>query len=129
MAPFRRANALWYSETNSFSELNRIDGKPMEFEWKIFPGFTTGGILNEIQKMMGELQCNPADFKDRIIFMSTFNNIGMQEEIMNYVKIIRKVLQNTHDNSSRSLVFPGAWIRKEVVRNLYTHSVSHAHFF
>ena len=36
----------WFSETNYFSELNRIDGKPMEFEWKM-------GILNEIQKMMG----------------------------------------------------------------------------
>ena len=59
----------WYSETNYFSELNRIDGKPMEFEWKIIPGFTTAGILNEIQKMMGELQCDPADFKARIIFM------------------------------------------------------------
>ena len=29
----------WYSDTNYFSELNRIDGQPMEFEWKIFPGF------------------------------------------------------------------------------------------
>ena len=75
VAPFRRANALRYSETNYFSELNRIDGKPIEFEWKIFPGFTTAGILNEIQNMMGELQCDPADFKDRIIFMSTFNDI------------------------------------------------------
>ena len=27
----------WYSETNYFSELNRIDGKTMEFEWKISP--------------------------------------------------------------------------------------------
>ena len=47
----------------------------MEFEWKIFPGLATAGILNEIQKMMGELQCVPADFKGRIIFMSTFNDI------------------------------------------------------
>ena len=39
----------WYSDTNFFSELSRIDGKSMESEWKIFPGFTTAGILNEIQ--------------------------------------------------------------------------------
>ena len=31
----------WYSENDYFSELNRIDGQPMEFEWKIFQGFTT----------------------------------------------------------------------------------------
>ena len=65
----------WYSETNYFSEPNRIVGKHMEFEWKIFPRFTTVGILNEIQKMMGELQCDPADFKSRIIFMPMFNDI------------------------------------------------------
>ena len=35
-------------------DLNRIDGQPMDFEWKIFPGFTAVGILNEIQQMMGD---------------------------------------------------------------------------
>ena len=52
----------WYSDTHFFSELNGIDGKPMEFEWKIFPRFTTAGILKEIQNTTGELQCDPADF-------------------------------------------------------------------
>ena len=61
----------WCSENNFFSELNRIDGRPMAFEWKIFPA----GILEEIQETIGELQCGPADFKDRIIFMSMFNDI------------------------------------------------------
>ena len=126
VAPSRRANALWYSGTNYFSELNRIDGKPIEFEWKIFPGFTIAGILNEIQKMMRELQCDPADFKYRIIFMSTFNDIvwdaGGNDELCEKWCRIRTTI------SSRSLVFPGAWIRKEVFRNWCTHSVSHAHF-
>ena len=44
----------WYSDNDSFSELNRIDGQLVEFEWKIFPGFTTVAILNEIQQMMGK---------------------------------------------------------------------------
>ena len=47
----------------------------MEFEWQIFPGFATAGISNEIQKMMGESQCDPADFKGRVIFTSMFNDI------------------------------------------------------
>ena len=42
-----------YSENNDFKELNRIDGMQTEFEWKIFPGFTTLGILKEIQKIDG----------------------------------------------------------------------------
>ena len=47
----------------------------MEFEWKIFTGLTTMGILNQIQQMMGELQCEPENFTGRIIFMSMFNDI------------------------------------------------------
>ena len=47
----------------------------MEFEWKILTGFKTAAILKEIQNKMGELQCDPADLKDRIIFMSMFNDI------------------------------------------------------
>ena len=47
----------------------------MEFEWKIFPGFTLVALLNEIQQMMGKLQCEPENFTGRIIFMSMFNDI------------------------------------------------------
>ena len=39
-------------ESRYFRELDRIDGEPMEFEWKNFPGFTTVEILDEIQKVM-----------------------------------------------------------------------------
>ena len=44
----------WYSDNENFKDLNRIDGQPMEFEWKIFPGSTTMAILNEIQQLMGD---------------------------------------------------------------------------
>ena len=50
-------------------DLNRIDGDLMEVEWKIFPGFTTLGILEEIQKLMNNTQCEPEHFSGRIIFM------------------------------------------------------------
>ena len=35
----------WFFETRHLKDLDRIDGEPMEFEWKIFPGLTTLGIL------------------------------------------------------------------------------------
>ena len=41
---------MWYLQNNHVKELNRIDGMQTEFEWKIFPGFTTLGILEETQK-------------------------------------------------------------------------------
>ena len=64
-----------YSDNNYFEELNRIDGQPMEFEWKIVPGLTAMRILNQIQQMMAELLCDPENFTGRIIFVSMFNDI------------------------------------------------------
>ena len=60
----------WYSENNHFKELNRIDGVQTEFDWKIFPGITALGLLEKIQSLMTDLQCEPEHFTDRIIFMS-----------------------------------------------------------
>ena len=85
----------WYSENDYFSELNRIDGQLMEFEWKIFPGFDTVGILNKMQQMMGELQCEPENFTGRIIFILMFNDIvwaakGNDELCENNSKTIKK---------------------------------------
>ena len=46
----------------------------MELEWTMFPGLTTLGILDEIQKMVSELKCEPEHFRGRIIFMSMYND-------------------------------------------------------
>ena len=69
---------LW--KTRCLKDLHRIDGEPMELEWKIFPGFTTVGTLEDIQKYMTELQCEPEQFKGRIIFQSMYNDIVWREE-------------------------------------------------
>ena len=65
----------WYVENHHFKEMKRIDGMPTEFEWKIFTRITTLGLLEEIQKLMKGIQCEPEHFKDRIIFMSMYNDI------------------------------------------------------
>ena len=49
----------WYLETRCINELSRIDGEPMEFEWTNFQGFTTLGLLTQIQKSLAELKCEP----------------------------------------------------------------------
>ena len=65
----------WFLETRYHKDLDVIDGEPMELEWKIVQGFTTLGIVDEIQKMMTESKCEPEQFKGRIIFMSMYNDI------------------------------------------------------
>ena len=65
----------WFFETRYLKELDRIDGEPMEFEWKNFPGFTALRILTEIQKMMAEFKCESEQIQGRILFMSTYNDV------------------------------------------------------
>ena len=48
----------------------------MEFEWNIFPGFTTLQLVREVQELLSRLSVQPENFTGRIIFMSTFNDIS-----------------------------------------------------
>ena len=75
-----KSKIKWYSENNHFKDMNRIDCMPTEFEWKIFPGITTSGLLEKIRSLMRDLQCEPELFNDRIIFMSMYNDIVWQEK-------------------------------------------------
>ena len=51
--------------------LNGIDGAPSEFEWIIFQGHTTVELLRK----MTTRAIKQEEFKDRIIFMSMYNDI------------------------------------------------------
>ena len=110
----------WYLETRFLKDLNRIDGEPMELEWKIFPGFTTLGILQEFQQLT-ELQGKLEQFKGRIILMSMYDDIVWRErgntEKMPYefcysCEWCSQILAGT-------LVILGTWIREEMVRNSF----------
>ena len=76
---FWKDKIKWQLENNHFKELNRIDGMPTEFE-KIFPGFTTLGLIEKIQDLMKDLQCEPEQFNNRIIFMSMYIGIAWGEK-------------------------------------------------
>ena len=71
-----------------FQRLNRVDVKPMEFEWKIYPGFTSGLSSLRFRNDLAKYS-DPADFKGRIIFM--------QKEMKNCAKIIQKEVKDTLD--------------------------------
>ena len=59
------ANEKWksqireFQQSNECAELSGIFGEPTEFEWKIFPGFTSIETLGEIQKDLKARQINP----------------------------------------------------------------------
>ena len=109
----------WFMKSSQCRELDRIDGEPMEFEWRNFTGFTTLQILAGIQNMMAEIQCEPEQFPRWIILMSMYNDIVWGEKgnaqlciaksqiVADYAKKIRE----------RTLVVSWSWIRQEIVRN------------
>ena len=66
----------WFKSLPEYRALDRIDGKPMEFEWNIFPGFTTLQLCNKVQELLLRLSVTPAKFTGRIIFMSMFNDMS-----------------------------------------------------
>ena len=67
---------MWFRSSPEYRALNTIDGEPMEFEWHIFPGFTTLQLCNKVQEFLSNLCIKPEDFTGRIIFMSMFNEIS-----------------------------------------------------
>ena len=109
------SNGFW---TRYLKDVDRIDGEPMEFEWKNFPGFTTLGILGEVQKMMTKSKCEPELSKGRIIFMSMYNDIDWTRRgnkdncIANALRVTEYARRFTQGH----LVVSGSWIREEMVR-------------
>ena len=69
-----------FMNSSQCRELDRIDGEPMEFEWKNFPGFIALQILAEIHNMMTGIRCEPEQFPGRIIFMSVYYDIVWSEK-------------------------------------------------
>ena len=41
----------WFKSSSQKRIFDTIDGEPMEFEWNIFPGFTTLQLVQEVQKV------------------------------------------------------------------------------
>ena len=64
----------WFKDSSQYRILDTIDGEPMEFEWNIFPGFTTLQLVQEVQQFMNKMS-DPDQLQGRIIFMTMFNDI------------------------------------------------------
>ena len=45
----------WFKDSSQYRTLDTIDGEPMEFEWNVFPGFTTLQLVQEVQKFMNKM--------------------------------------------------------------------------
>ena len=53
----------------SYRDYDGINGEPTEFEWNIFPGFTTLQLCGKIDDLLSDLGQTPKTFTGRILFM------------------------------------------------------------
>ena len=60
----------------SYRDYDAINGESTEFEWNIFPGFTTLQLCDKISDLLSYLGKTPETFTGRILFMSMFNDIS-----------------------------------------------------
>ena len=60
----------------SYRDYDASNGESTEFEWNIFPGFTTLQLCDKINDFLSNLGQTPETFTRRILFMSMFNDIS-----------------------------------------------------
>ena len=60
----------------SYRDYEDVSGESTEFEWNIFPEFTSLQLCDKISNFLSSLGQSPETFTGRILFMSMFNDIS-----------------------------------------------------
>ena len=66
----------WITTSQSYRDYDGISGEPTEFEWNIFPGFTTLQFYGKVTDLLSRLGETPENVTGSILFMSMFNDIS-----------------------------------------------------
>ena len=96
----------------SYRDYDAINGESTEFEWNIFPGFTTLQLCDKINDLLSDLRQTPETFTGRILFMSMFNDIscdrkGNKDECLANAGVV-KVLARRFGVGQWSFIGPGS---------------------
>ena len=107
----------WFKNSSQYRALDTIDGEPMEFEWNIFPGFTTLQLCNKVQEFKNKMD-DPAQFQGRIIWMSMINDIIWwtkdNEQECEFCASLVSICARRFSTVRWSVILR-TWIRKEAV--------------
>ena len=96
----------------SYRDYDAINGESTEFEWNIFPGFTSLQLCDKISNLLSSLGQTPEAFTGRILFMSMFNDIscdrkGNKDECLANAETV-KVLARRIGIGQWSFIGPGS---------------------
>ena len=113
-----------------YRDYDGINEEPTEFEWNIFPGFTTLQLCGKINDLLSDLGQTPETFTGRILFMSMFKDIscdkkGNEEECLANAQVVSLLAKN-FGIGQWSFVGPGSekkWspMEEKSPRNLGSH--------
>ena len=91
------SNEAWKNRSEkSYRYYDAINGESTEFEWNIFPGFTTLQLCDKIIDLLSSLGQTPETFTGRILFMSMCNDIscdrkGNKDECLTNAETVKVV--------------------------------------
>ena len=96
----------------SYRDYDAINGESTEFEWNIFPGFTTFQLCGKVNDLLSDLGEAPETFTGRILFMSMFNDISCdrkdnKDECLAHAGVV-KVLARRFGIGQWSFIGPGS---------------------
>ena len=100
---------------SSYQDAVGIDGEAIEFECTMFTGFSSLSILQEIQQDLERKNIQPEEFKDRIIFMSIFNDIEWKTNDENWISNVKNYAMK-FSQEHWTYLGPGSeekWYKKE----------------
>ena len=96
----------------SCRDYDAINGESTEFEWNIFPGFTTLQLCDKISDLLSNMGQTPETFTGRILLMSMFNDISCdrkdnKDECLGNARVV-KVLAKKFGVGQWSFIGPGS---------------------
>ena len=97
----------------SYRDYDAFNGDPTEFEWNIFPGFTTLQLCDKINDLLSDLGQTPDTFTGRILFMTMFNDIscdrkGNKDECLSKCRSLSRYLRRRFGVGQWSFIGPGS---------------------
>ena len=101
-----------------YRDYGGINGEPTEFEWNIFPGFTTLQLCGKVTDLLSDFGEAPETFTGRIQLMSMFNDIscdgkGNEEKCLANARVV-KVLAKKFGIGQWSFMKRSGILRKRI---------------
>ena len=96
----------------NYRDYTAINGESTDFEWNIFPRFTTLQLCDKINDLLNDLGQTPETFTGKILFMSMFNDIscdrkGNKDVCLANARVV-KVLARRFGIGQWSFIGPGS---------------------